>query len=107
MDSTTVDLGPCTKTRSSASGPYDAPLDASTTTVPLPAAQCDALKGLLAAITADDAKREQESALIDMPACSLTVTCKPTTTPVINVQRQTQTGDGNVTKLIQALQRAH
>ena len=107
MQSTTIDLGACTKTTATTSGPFNGPLDASSATIAIQPAHCASLKGLVSAITTEDAKHEQEPAHVDTPACTLTVTCKPSASPVIRVQRQTLTGSGNVTKLIQGIQRAH
>ena len=110
--STSVDLAACTKTVASASGPFEAPppppgetSDASTAsskTTPLPASECERLANLVAAITADDARRESESAQIDTAACDLTVTCGGAAK--ISVQRQSRTGAGPVAKTIAALQ---
>jgi hypothetical protein len=104
---TSVDLGSCVKTSSSASGAFEGPpLDASSASAPISAADCATLKKLVVDITADDVKREQEAAQVDTTACTLTVTCKPDIAPKVSVQRQTLTGGGHVVKLIAALQRA-
>ena len=108
---TSVDFATCTKTVASESGPFDAPppppgqtSDASTSSsrsTPVPPPECARLQALVTSITADDARREMESAQMDSTACDLTVTCGTAT--LVSVQRQSPTGPGPVAKLIAAL----
>jgi hypothetical protein len=112
---TSIDFATCVATRSSQSGPFEptpgpfGPSDASTHTSSssnIAPAECTRLQKLTTAITDEDAKREQEPALVDTEACTLTLTCPPDARPKISVQRQSLTGGGAVVTLINALQSA-
>lgn len=72
---------------------------------PVAAADCERLKALVVAVTADDVKHEEEIPAVDTPSCTLTVTCRPDTAPKISVQRQSASGSGHVAQLIDALER--
>ncbi len=112
---TWIDFATCVETRSSESGPFEAipappgSSDASTRTSSsshVAPAECARLQKLTTAITDEDAKREQEPALVDTEACTLTLTCPPDAQPKISVQRQSLTGVGAVVTLINAMQSA-
>lgn len=100
MRSTSVDLATCARSSSTSSGPFGHPAAPAVTSSKMEAADCERLRKLVTAVTADDAQREQESAHMDSEACSLTVTCGGA--QKINVQRQSASA-GPVGQLIRAV----